>query len=468
MPWIMAAADGSVAECATHACSPRPAPPMPSPSAARGPRATLRPARRDGRRAPPRGVGHSRRATTRTHEGRGEGFGIAGGRRGCPAEGGRAWTGGGVATACSGGAARGRRREASRLDAAAERHRGACPSSPEVRIGAAAEPSTAALVPRRWSAWAACARCRMLQEGRTRPAVEDATQRSIPTIVRARSSMPAWMDTRRSPRSPPSGALPRRWWRSGSAARTGSGHPPPHRASPSGRPPAQVSAAAPPQADRVRAHRARRPQRRRRRRTGRAETGGRGTRWCRRRRTRLSSCPCGTPPPAGLLRPRRHGEPDQRAQLDLFGDRTSTAYLASNQLRLWFAAMAYVLLCALRRIGLAHTQFARPPAARCASRCSGSAPRSAGRSAASSSPWPRRIPSRTSSPWPTPDSRRRDSLTTQTLQAAIHPANAAYAAARNSASSPVQIAAPKPTTSAHSTHTGLTAANPDTLVRSSG
>src|SRR5215211_2312210 len=30
----------------------------------------------------------------------------------------------------------------------------------------------------------------------------------------------------------------------------------------------------------------------------------------------------------------------------------------ANQLRLWFASMAYVLVCALRRIGLAHTQFA--------------------------------------------------------------------------------------------------------------
>src|SRR6201986_909378 len=29
-----------------------------------------------------------------------------------------------------------------------------------------------------------------------------------------------------------------------------------------------------------------------------------------------------------------------------------------NQLRLWFASMAYVLLCGLRRVGLAHTQFA--------------------------------------------------------------------------------------------------------------
>jgi hypothetical protein len=32
--------------------------------------------------------------------------------------------------------------------------------------------------------------------------------------------------------------------------------------------------------------------------------------------------------------------------------------MRANQLRLWFASMAYVLLCALRRIGLKHTQFA--------------------------------------------------------------------------------------------------------------
>jgi len=32
-------------------------------------------------------------------------------------------------------------------------------------------------------------------------------------------------------------------------------------------------------------------------------------------------------------------------------DRTSTATMRANQLRLWFASMAYVLLCALRRIG---------------------------------------------------------------------------------------------------------------------
>jgi hypothetical protein len=33
--------------------------------------------------------------------------------------------------------------------------------------------------------------------------------------------------------------------------------------------------------------------------------------------------------------------------------------MRANQLRLWFASMAYVLLCALRRIGLQHTQFAK-------------------------------------------------------------------------------------------------------------
>jgi hypothetical protein len=48
----------------------------------------------------------------------------------------------------------------------------------------------------------------------------------------------------------------------------------------------------------------------------------------------------------------------KEAQGDLFADRTSTATMRANQLRLWFASMAYVLLCALRRIGLKHTQFA--------------------------------------------------------------------------------------------------------------
>ena len=33
--------------------------------------------------------------------------------------------------------------------------------------------------------------------------------------------------------------------------------------------------------------------------------------------------------------------------------------MRANQLRLWFASMAYVLICALRRIGLANTKLAK-------------------------------------------------------------------------------------------------------------
>ena len=46
-------------------------------------------------------------------------------------------------------------------------------------------------------------------------------------------------------------------------------------------------------------------------------------------------------------------------QLYLFADRTSTAFLRSNQLRLYFSAVAYLLLQALRRLGLAGTEMAR-------------------------------------------------------------------------------------------------------------
>jgi len=49
----------------------------------------------------------------------------------------------------------------------------------------------------------------------------------------------------------------------------------------------------------------------------------------------------------------------KECQGELFADRTSTATMRANQLRLWFASMAYVLLCALRRIGLQHTCFAK-------------------------------------------------------------------------------------------------------------
>jgi hypothetical protein len=45
-------------------------------------------------------------------------------------------------------------------------------------------------------------------------------------------------------------------------------------------------------------------------------------------------------------------------QLDLFADRTSTATMKANQLRLWFSSFAYILIEALQRIGLAHTELA--------------------------------------------------------------------------------------------------------------
>jgi DDE family transposase len=48
----------------------------------------------------------------------------------------------------------------------------------------------------------------------------------------------------------------------------------------------------------------------------------------------------------------------KECQLDLYADRTSAATMRANQLRLWFASMAYVLICALRRIGLAETTLA--------------------------------------------------------------------------------------------------------------
>jgi hypothetical protein len=49
----------------------------------------------------------------------------------------------------------------------------------------------------------------------------------------------------------------------------------------------------------------------------------------------------------------------KECQLDLYADRTSTATIRANQLRLWLASFAYVLLCAVRRIGLHHTPFAK-------------------------------------------------------------------------------------------------------------
>jgi Transposase DDE domain group 1 len=56
------------------------------------------------------------------------------------------------------------------------------------------------------------------------------------------------------------------------------------------------------------------------------------------------------------------GEMENRikeCQLDLFADRTSTATMAANQLRLWFSSFAYVLLSALRRLALPGTKLAQ-------------------------------------------------------------------------------------------------------------
>ena len=57
----------------------------------------------------------------------------------------------------------------------------------------------------------------------------------------------------------------------------------------------------------------------------------------------------------------QRGEMENRikeCQLDLFADGASAHGMRANQLRLWLASMAYVLLCALRRLGLAHTRLA--------------------------------------------------------------------------------------------------------------
>jgi hypothetical protein len=55
------------------------------------------------------------------------------------------------------------------------------------------------------------------------------------------------------------------------------------------------------------------------------------------------------------------GEREDRIkeQFSLFSDRTSTAYLRSNQLRLYLSSIAYLLLAALRRLGLQGTAMAQ-------------------------------------------------------------------------------------------------------------
>ena len=55
------------------------------------------------------------------------------------------------------------------------------------------------------------------------------------------------------------------------------------------------------------------------------------------------------------------GEMESRIkeQLMLFADRTSTAYLRSHQIRLYFSSVAYLLMQALRRLGLQGTELTK-------------------------------------------------------------------------------------------------------------
>ena len=58
----------------------------------------------------------------------------------------------------------------------------------------------------------------------------------------------------------------------------------------------------------------------------------------------------------------KRGEMENRikeTQTDLFGGRASASTMRANQLRMWFSAVAYVLMCALRRIALHGTPLAR-------------------------------------------------------------------------------------------------------------
>jgi hypothetical protein len=53
-----------------------------------------------------------------------------------------------------------------------------------------------------------------------------------------------------------------------------------------------------------------------------------------------------------------------KEQLILFLDRTTTAYLRSNQLGLYFSSVAYVLLQMLRRLGLERTELSKAQCAK--------------------------------------------------------------------------------------------------------
>jgi Transposase DDE domain group 1 len=85
------------------------------------------------------------------------------------------------------------------------------------------------------------------------------------------------------------------------------------------------------------------------------------------------------------------GEAENRIteqQLGLFADRTSTAYMRSNQLRLYFSSIAYCLMEALRRLGLEGTDMARAQCSTIRLRLLKIGPRFASRYVGSGSRWP--------------------------------------------------------------------------------
>ena len=51
----------------------------------------------------------------------------------------------------------------------------------------------------------------------------------------------------------------------------------------------------------------------------------------------------------------------KECQIGVFADRTPASTMRTNQLRLWFASFAYLLVCALSRSGSAHN-LRKPPA----------------------------------------------------------------------------------------------------------
>src|SRR5258708_29476434 len=94
--------------------------------------------------------------------------------------------------------------------------------------------------------------------------------------------------------------------------------------------------------------------------------------------------------------------PINECQGDLFADRTSTATMRANRLRLWFASMAYMLVCALRR--LVHTPLRQ--ASRGSIRLALLKTGALITIASVVSSWPRDVPSRKTSGRPSPCSLR--------------------------------------------------------------